>query len=103
MDQNNSNAQKGHHLLMFYGNSCPMTKKAEPIAESVEKKLQTTIRRLEVYENEENLRKYKEVGGIQLCGGVPFFFNTETGSSVCGVREEAVISAWATLTTTKRF
>ena len=88
---------------MFYGNSCPMTKKVEPIVERVENKLHTSIKRLEVYENEENLKKYKDVGGIELCGGVPFFFNTQTESSVCGVREEAIISAWATLTSLKRF
>ena len=102
MDQNETNSQK-EHLLMFYGNSCPMTRKVEPTVEKVEKKLQKTIRRLEVYENEENLRKYREVGGLELCGGVPFFYNIETKSSICGVREEAIISAWATLTTTKRF
>ena len=41
---------------MFYGNSCPMTKKVEPIVERVENKLHTSIKRLEVYENEENLK-----------------------------------------------
>ena len=90
-------------LLMFYGNRCPMTKKADLIRVKVEEKLQTTITRLEVYESEENLQRYKDVGGLQHCGGVPFFYNTETESSVCGVREEAITTAWATLSSTKRF
>ena len=78
---------------MFYGASCPMTARAEPIVSKVEKVLNTNVSRLEVYSNEENLAKYKEVGGMEHCGGVPFFYNTQTGSTVCGVREEAIRSA----------
>ena len=88
---------------MFYGATCPMTTRAEPIVAKVETALNTKVDRLEVYKNEENLKKYKEVGGLELCGGVPFFYNTKTGSTVCGVREEAIITAWASLAATTRF
>ena len=38
------------------------------------------------------MRRYREVGGAELCGGVPFFFNTTTGNSVCGAQQCEVLA-----------
>jgi hypothetical protein len=42
------------------------------------------ISRFEVYQSKDNSKKYGDVGGPRKCGGVPFFYNSKTGVSICG-------------------
>ena len=51
--------------------------------------------RLEIWENEENQKKYEAVGGATSCGGIPFFFNSETGQSICGATRCENLMNWA--------
>ena len=83
------------NLKFFYGDSCPMTKKAEPYVQALEASLGKKVMRLEVYGNEKNVEEYKSCGGVTHCGGVPFFYNVMTKATVCGARETDVLKQWA--------
>ncbi|MEY4744575.1 MAG: hypothetical protein RL272_520, partial [Candidatus Parcubacteria bacterium] len=52
------------------------------------------IERYETWHDEKNaamLAKYDQ----GLCGGVPFFFNTESGKHICGATAYDELKAWA--------
>lgn len=59
------------------------------------KKEGIAIDELEVWENVENEAKMQELDK-GLCGGVPFFINTETKSFLCGEVTYDELKAWAT-------
>jgi len=82
-------------LLEFYGKECPHCIAMMPIVARVEEELKVEIKKLETWHNPENeeLRKQKDVNGD--CGGVPFFFNEETGKALCGESTYEQIKAWA--------
>jgi thiol-disulfide isomerase/thioredoxin len=70
-------------ILEFFGESCPHCIAMKPIVEEVEKELEVEIEKFEVWNSEENAEKLKEYDK-GLCGGVPFFINTENGKFLCG-------------------
>jgi len=72
-----------------------MTRKAEPVVQSLEASIGKSVTRLEVYRSETNKQRYIQSGGLEKCGGVPFFYNDYTKSTVCGAREIAVLQRWA--------
>ncbi|MBI3627888.1 MAG: hypothetical protein HY220_04085 [Candidatus Sungbacteria bacterium] len=53
------------------------------------------IESLEVWQNEENGQKLAELDK-GLCGGVPFFVNTETKAFLCGEADYEDLKGWAT-------
>ena len=80
-------------LLEFYGAECGHCLKMMPmidrlIAEGI------AIEKLETWHNEENARKLAEYDR-GYCGGVPFFYNTESKHWICGEEEEETIRRWA--------
>jgi len=81
-------------LLEFYGKECPHCITMAPLVERVEKELKTEIRKLETWHDPANeaLRKEKDDGS---CGGVPFYFNEESGKSLCGESSYEELLAWA--------
>ncbi len=81
-------------LLEFYGEDCPHCLTMKPLVEDMEKKLKVTVEKLEVWNNEDN---YNKLGKIDrgLCGGVPFFYNTESKHYICGSCDESTLKAWA--------
>lgn len=66
----------------------------KPLVEEVEKELGVKIEKLEVWNDEANLKKMEEVDKGR-CGGVPFFYNSETDEFICGSANKAKIVAWA--------
>lgn len=70
-------------LLDFYGKECPHCIKMMPLLDRLEKEIGVKVERYEVWHNEENAKKLREYD-TGLCGGVPFFFNTETKDHLCG-------------------
>eukprot|EP00802_Teleaulax_amphioxeia_P002363 Tamp_02365.p1 GENE.Tamp_02365~~Tamp_02365.p1 ORF type:complete len:271 (-),score=40.82 Tamp_02365:1235-2047(-) len=66
-------------LLFFYGQGCNFTNRVLPEIRCLEAKLGRRVTPLETWNNTANAARYREVGGPDLCGGVPFFFNTKTG------------------------
>ena len=81
-------------LLEFYGETCPHCVEMKPMIEKVEKDLGVSIEKIEVWNDEANAKRMEEIDK-GLCGGVPFFYNTETKKFLCGSSEEAAVIAWA--------
>ncbi len=52
------------------------------------------IEKLETWHNEENA-KLNESFDKGLCGGVPFFYNTESKQFICGEGSEEDVHKWA--------
>jgi thiol-disulfide isomerase/thioredoxin len=85
---------KKRMLLEFYGEECPHCIKMKPLIEQLEKELGVTVEKFEVWHNEENRKKIAEYD-TKLCGGVPFFFNTESKKFLCGGASYEELKAWA--------
>lgn len=80
-------------LLEFYGETCPHCIAMKPLVQKAEEKHGVTIEKYEVWNSEENAEKMKEYDK-GLCGGVPFFINTDNGEFLCGGVEEEEFMAW---------
>lgn len=91
----NSTVSTSQELKFFYGEGCTFTKRVQPAISCLELKLGKEIKKLEIYNNTENRKKYIQAEGPQNCGGVPYFYNETTGSSVCGACSCAVLLEWA--------
>lgn len=52
------------------------------------------IEKFETWHDEENAKKL-ETYDKGLCGGVPFFYNTESKQFICGEADEKTLRAWA--------
>ncbi|MBI5370266.1 hypothetical protein HZA85_03700 [Candidatus Uhrbacteria bacterium] len=77
----------------FYGEECPHCHTMMPlvdklIAEGGE------IKKLETWHDKENAKIFEQKEGNK-CGGVPYFYNEETGASICGEASEKDVRAWA--------
>lgn len=81
-------------LLEFYGRECPHCLKMKQLVDRLEKELGAEVEAYEVWHNEENAKKMQEYDK-DLCGGVPFFFNTQTGDFVCGATSYEELKKWA--------
>ncbi len=66
----------------------------EKTARDLEVKEGVSIERKEVWHNKENL-KICEALDNGCCGGVPFFYNTETKKFVCGECPYDELKEWA--------
>lgn len=81
-------------LIDFYGKECPHCVTMMPLVDRLEKNVGVKVERYEVWHNEENAKKMAEYG-TGLCGGVPFFFNTETKGYLCGEVPYEELKRWA--------
>ncbi len=81
-------------LLEFYGETCPHCVEMKPLVEKLEKELDIKVDAKEVWENEDNAKE-QEKYDKGLCGGVPFFFNTESKKYLCGSTDYDSLKAWA--------
>jgi thiol-disulfide isomerase/thioredoxin len=83
-------------LLEFFGWNCIHCQNMEPLVAKLEKETGVKFQRYEVWkeENENNAKMMTEYdkGG---CGGVPFFFNTETKAAICGECSYEELKEWA--------
>ncbi len=88
------------HLIEFYGRECPHCVSMAPVVSQVEKDIDVTFSRLEVWHNSGNyhvFENYLDAIG-PACGGglaVPAFYNVKTGKALCGEvsREELIAFA----------
>ncbi|MBI4085574.1 MAG: thioredoxin family protein [Candidatus Liptonbacteria bacterium] len=81
-------------LLEFYGTECPHCLRMAPKIERLEKETAVKVEKYEVWHNDENAAKMREYDK-GLCGGVPFFFNTDTGKYICGEDSYENLKVWA--------
>lgn len=82
-------------LYEFYGDGCPHCEKMEPKVEKVQDQEDVEVEQKEVWNNEENAREQEKYDDGK-CGGVPFFYNTETEQWICGETDYETLKAWAT-------
>jgi thiol-disulfide isomerase/thioredoxin len=83
------------HLLEFYGTECPHCEKMHELVARLEKQEGIKVESLEVWHNKENEKKLLELDK-DLCGGVPFFFNTKSKKWICGEATYEELKDWAT-------
>lgn len=80
-------------LLEFYGAECPHCVKMMPMIDKlIEEGI--AIEKFETWHDEGNARKMEEYERGQ-CGGVPFFYNTESKHFICGETDEETLRKWA--------
>lgn len=82
------------HLLEFYGEECPHCMEMKKVVKKLEENEGLKIESLEVWHNEENLKKMEGLDQDR-CGGVPYFYNTETNKWICGEAELPELTDWA--------
>jgi thiol-disulfide isomerase/thioredoxin len=82
------------HLLEFYGEDCPHCVDMAKLVSKLEKEEGIKIQRFEVWNNAENEKKLLELDK-DLCGGVPFFYNTQNNKFICGEADYKTLKAWA--------
>lgn len=82
------------HLKNYYGTECPHCERMMPLIEKLEKELGVTVDKKEVWHDEANAREMEEYDK-DLCGGVPFLYNTENGKFVCGEANYEELKDWA--------
>ena len=81
-------------LLEFYGEECSHCINMKPLIERLKTEEHVEIQSYETWHSEENAAKMKEYDK-GLCGGVPFFFNTDTGKHICGEADYEFLRRWA--------
>lgn len=81
-------------LLEFYGKECPHCVRMQPLIDQLEKETGVKVEKFEVWHNEENAKKMESYDQGK-CGGVPFYINTETGSTICGEVSYEDVKIWA--------
>lgn len=81
-------------LLEFYGTECPHCIRMKPLVEQLEKEEGVVIEKYEIWHNEEHAKKM-DTYDTGLCGGVPFFFNTDTKAFICGSASYEELKKWA--------
>jgi thiol-disulfide isomerase/thioredoxin len=83
-----------NHLLEFYGTECPHCVRMHELVERLEKEEGIKVESLEVWHNEANEKRLLELDK-DMCGGVPFFYNTKTNKFICGETDYATMKKWA--------
>ena len=81
-------------LYEFYGDGCPHCEKMAPIVEDLDDEEGVEVKQLEVWENQENAERMQEFDNGK-CGGVPFFYNTESDEWICGETDLEELKVWA--------
>lgn len=82
------------HLMEFYGEECPHCLDMHKLVVKLEKEEGIKVEALEVWHNEEN-EKLLESIDKDLCGGVPFFYNSKNKKFICGEATYKELKEWA--------
>jgi len=81
-------------LLEFYGKECSHCINMRRLVEQLEREIDVTVERHETWHDPENAKKMEEYDK-GLCGGVPFFYNTNTHKWLCGESSYEELKEWA--------
>jgi thiol-disulfide isomerase/thioredoxin len=81
-------------LIEFYGTECSHCHSMEPLVARLQDEEGVSIQKLEVWHNEENAKLMREYDK-GYCGGVPFFYNTQTEKWICGSASYEKLKEWA--------
>jgi len=83
-----------NHLLEFYGTECPHCVSMHALVVRLEKEEGVKVESLEVWHNEENEKRLLKLDR-DFCGGVPFFYNTQSQQWICGEASYEILKKWA--------
>ncbi len=81
-------------LICFYGTECQHCHEMEPLNYKLEKELKIKLTKLEVWHDSKNAALLKQLDK-GYCGGVPFYYNENTGKWICGAVPYARLKTWA--------
>ena len=81
-------------LLEFYGKECPHCEDMKILVAKLEKEEGVKVESFETWHNEENAKKMEEYDK-DLCGGVPFFYNTKNKKFICGESSYDELEKWS--------
>lgn len=84
-----------NYLLEFYGTECPHCITMHELVVRLEKEEGIKVEAIEVWHNEENEKRLLEIDNGEMCGGVPFFYNTQTKKFICGDADYGILKKWA--------
>ena len=82
------------HLVEYYGTECVHCNEMAPMIEAMERELNVTITRKEVWHDSANQAEFLQVAEGK-CQGVPFFINTKSGKFICGATSAEKLKEWA--------
>jgi len=83
-------------LYEFYGEECPHCQRMRELTNKLMEEYPAVhIERKEVWHNDENMKFIKECDSKDECGGIPFYFNTETKGWLCGEVTLKQLKKWA--------
>lgn len=80
-------------LYEFYGDGCPHCIAMKPLVEQLRGE-GFDVEQFETWSNEENAAKLEEIDQ-GMCGGVPFFYNTDSKQFICGSTDYDALKKWA--------
>ncbi len=83
-----------NELIEFYGRECPHCMTMVPFIDKLEKETGKKVTRVEVWHHSENAHLMQQVDK-GFCGGVPFFYNMNTGKWLCGAVDYGTLKQWA--------
>ncbi len=83
-------------LYEFYGEECPHCQKMRKFTDKLMQEFPNVqIIRKEVWHNKDNMAFIKECDKDDACGGVPFFFNSDSKAWLCGEVSYDELKTWA--------
>jgi len=83
------------NIYFFYGTECPHCIDMEKLVDQLILE-GFDIKKTEVWHNTENENLMVSLDkGEDMCGGVPFFFNENSGKSICGEVGYKELKNWA--------
>ncbi|KAI0564497.1 Thioredoxin-like protein [Gracilaria domingensis] len=82
-------------LLYFYGVECTHCDLMEPLMKQLEEETGMTLRKFEVWYNDDNLRLLQKLDRDGVCNGVPFFYSKVKRDWICGATIYPNFKAWA--------
>jgi thiol-disulfide isomerase/thioredoxin len=82
------------HLMEFFGRECPHCAAMAPLVARLQEEEGIEILTYEVWHSEQNATRMREIDQGR-CGGVPFFYNPQTGKWLCGMVSYEKLKDWA--------
>lgn len=83
-------------LYEYYGKECPHCLKMMALTDKLMEEFpEIKVQRKEVWHNKENMAEVEKLDTSGECGGIPFFYNTETKKWLCGEVTYTEIKEWA--------
>lgn len=83
-------------LYEFYGEECPHCQRMLKITDKIMQDFPSIhIERKEIWHDKKNMALVKEYDVEDSCGGIPFYYDTETKQWLCGEVTYEELKDWA--------